>query len=368
MSPLLMAGPEEIVNPPLLRAEPCGLLRTLDVLNADDRILGGIRHRPENVSPLVGLDPCANTAVTPLYTGLPPRVGRAFVVQEIDECGTFGWKDNEYEERATRGLLAKESMFVEAELERAVTVPDNPHLAQPGSVAPADLSWAINGNEITSASAPFRQYMEGWTLSGNADFPAGTTIRLVLDDSHVLVSELATVAGAAATVTFTDPGFRLLAGGQAVSPSVAIAYLNQAIADAQIGLGLIHVPAFAGERALEGRAVVTPGASSPSGYFSVNGNPIVVGNGYTGIGPDGTGTANLAETAPGATVYQWAYATDLIQAYRNESPTVYPPTLAEALERSINLVAYRATRPYALNWSGLLRAAVKVAVTTGTPT
>lgn len=362
MSP--MAGPELLVNPPPLEAEPAGLLTTLQVMDeGSDRFIGGIRHRPENFQPILGLDPCANTVVTPVYSGLPPRVGRSFVAQVTEECGSWGWRANDYEGRATRGLLARESIFVERELEQAVTVPENPHLAMPGTFAPTtSLSWANGANLISDSGNGFRAYMEGWVLSGQADFPAGTKIEQVLSDSQVLVSEIATAAGAAAGGTFTDPGFVLCAGGQAVSPLLALAYLNQAIADAHLGMGMIHCSAFVGERWFEARGVT--GASGPTKFFSVNGNPVVMGNGYAGVGPDSPQTGGSPTTvAPSGNPVQWAYATDLMQVVRAPQVRLYPDSLAAAMQRDQNLVAYRASRPFAINWSGLLRAAVKVAVT-----
>lgn len=435
MSP--MAGPEELVSPPPLSPPSTSLLSTLQTLDGDDRIIGGIRHRPENYQPLVGIDPCANTAVVPIYSGVPARVFRAFVAQEADRCSAFGWQDNDYQGRATRGLMAKESPFVETELEQGVLVPDNPALARPGSINPADVAVTAGSALMTSASNPFRAYMKGWEVVGPY-WAAGAKVFItdVLSAGQVLVSEtarktvsvtttaagvgltatagtfdtvrdvgaqvgdnpnipagrtLATVtSGTAATlnsgtgvtaatgvpttitpvvnmtglsVTFTDPGFVQLAGGTAVSPSLAMAYLNGAIADAQLGTGLIHLPAFAAERIYENRGVINSSGAAPSKLWSVNGNPVIVGNGYKGLGPDGSGGSPSTQ-APAGTVYQWAYATDLIQVIRPVTPRVYPDSLAAAMDRSTNLVSYLASRPYVINWSGLLRAAVKIAVTT----
>src|SRR5213082_904750 len=153
-----MAGPEELVGAPPLSPPSTSLLSTLQTLDGDDRIIGGIRHRPENYQPPVGIDPCSNTAVPPIYSGLEPRVFRAFIAQEADQCGAIGWTDNDYQGRATRGLMAKESQFVETELEQGLLVPDNPALARAGSITPTDIAVVAGSAVATSASNPFRAY------------------------------------------------------------------------------------------------------------------------------------------------------------------------------------------------------------------
>ncbi len=89
--------------------------------------------------------------------------------------------------------------------------------------------------------------------------------------------------------------------------------------------------------------------------LSPNGNLIVSGTGYLGASPPNVVDATHA--------VQWAYATDLAVVHRSDRPSIFPETLHEALNRTTNTVTYRATRPYAIAWSGLLHAAVLVAVT-----
>lgn len=146
-----------------------------------------------------------------------------------------------------------------------------------------------------------------------------------------------------------------LAGGVVVSPADALALLDEAIANANVGQGLIHATAFIVAKWTEAYGLKGEGGQ----LRSPNGNIIVAGNGYTGLGPDGTGGSADATHA-----LQWAYATDLLVVLRSDQPRLYPDTLAEATDRAANTVVYQATRPYAIAWPQLLHAAVKVRTST----
>lgn len=138
-------------------------------------------------------------------------------------------------------------------------------------------------------------------------------------------------------------------GSTAQASRVGLAVLDQAIADARVGLGMIHVPPIllallVGNQQLrwDGRRWISP-----------MGNVVVGGSGYPGSAPDGTGG--------GDQTVQWAYATDLVQVIRGPITTT-PETMAQALNRSTNVVTFRAERPFAVLWSGCAHAAVKITI------
>lgn len=81
------------------------------------------------------------------------------------------------------------------------------------------------------------------------------------------------------------------------------------------------------------------------------GTPIVVGYGYIDVRPDGV-------AAPPATS-GYAWATGPIQI-RRTGIEVVPGTLAEALDRQINMVTYRAERHYLVDWDTELLTSVLV--------
>lgn len=142
-----------------------------------------------------------------------------------------------------------------------------------------------------------------------------------------------------AAVTF--PG-----GTTAVSPSVGLAYLEQAIGDTA-RKGMIHAtpavvttwfgtfPLFQSE---VGSALYTP-----------NGTPVVSGGGYKGATPFGQ--------TPAATGQSWVYATGPVRAFLAEEPTL---NIKDVLDRSNNDVTFRAERYALVEWDTALQAAVLI--------
>lgn len=300
-----------------------------------------------------------------------------FIVVGLDSRSAFGWPAADMSDRvgrATRALLAHESWQVEKEWWTGEQVPTNWHLsAGPGSVQ----------------SSPHR------TLR----FPFGNPI--------------------------PTPGTVL---GVAESLSDSLASLDQAIANASAGTGMIHATPYVVQKWSQ----VYPFLRDSSGNIrTVNNNLLVPGYGYPGTGPDQTGrsvtdgvldgtttvtsaTADFDDfdigmpiegvdipagtvitavassssvtisnaatgsatgvtlTLPGTggdltgAVMQWAYATDMIFHCQGDI-NVYPASLREQAPGLTvdNLIEARAERSHALPSNQLLRAAVLV--DTGTP-
>lgn len=159
----------------------------------------------------------------------------------------------------------------------------------------------------------------------------------------------------------SDATTSLVVGGVAVNPVKALFLLDQAIADANIGQGMIHALPYLVDHWAAGHMLI----SDRGGQLrSPQGNVIVSGNGYQGKGPDGTGVLPTDGTAG----FVWAYATDLMVIDRSAQITLTPSTLGEALQRTSTVAAppdvirFRGDRPYAIRWSRLLHAAVKATV------
>lgn len=121
----------------------------------------------------------------------------------------------------------------------------------------------------------------------------------------------------------------------------ALGVLEQELADCYAGQGLIHVPRVALPtlaawnlvREVDGRLLTTAG------------NVVVVGDGYTGTGPDGT------TPAAGTT---WIYATGAGWGYRSD---VYVSRLRDSLDRSSNTISMLAERTYTVGFECCLLAA-----------
>lgn len=160
--------------------------------------------------------------------------------------------------------------------------------------------------------------------------------------------------------TYADPATTSLAAGANVSPSDALALLDEGIGAnaAVIGRGMIWATPFVGAKwkaagmltdmeTVDGRTVIL----SPAGNY------VIIGNGFVGRGPD--------DTVPGAHASQWAYATDPIVVLAS-SPTTTPGDLTEATDKETNTVVYRQHQWFALVWGAMMHLAVRVA--TATPT
>lgn len=226
----------------------------------------------------------------------------------------------------------------------------------------------------------------------------------------------------------TSASLQILNGGAATEARYALELLTQAIADADIGLGMVHAPAFLVDRWKTNYGLDLVGGK----LVTASGNIIVSGNGYQGVGPgarspvDGVTTngsavvtsataaftqgdvgatisgagipasttiasvqsansitlsANATATATGVTLTigatggllsatnttVWAYATELVQLLQDRDIALLPGTMREATDRASNTVVYRASRYWSVLWGGLLHAAVKVSLPIATP-
>jgi hypothetical protein len=127
-------------------------------------------------------------------------------------------------------------------------------------------------------------------------------------------------------------------GNTAVSAGVALSYLEEAIGSS-CRQGMLHfTPAVVA--ALQAFPV---GGEAESRLITANGTPVVSGDGYIGVGPTG------ALPAPGAHE-SWAFATGRVEVHLGP---VVRTTLAENLDRSDNVVTYRAERYAVAIWDGI---------------
>jgi hypothetical protein len=174
-------------------------------------------------------------------------------------------------------------------------------------------------------------------------------------EQGTLITANARLAQNVATLTTTP------AGSTAIPAKNALAALDEAIANARIGQGMIHAPAYVvalwvGSQVVKMEDVTDESTGMPTrkpALFSPNHNLIVAGSGYQG--------ASTAGAVDGTHATLWTYATDLIVVHREAEVTITPDTLAQAMDRTLNNVTYRASRVYAVEWSRLLHAAVPVA-------
>jgi hypothetical protein len=151
----------------------------------------------------------------------------------------------------------------------------------------------------------------------------------------------------------------ILGGGTAYSPKRALAILEQGIAEAsQFGeQGLIHMT----------RDVATLLSSNSNMLFhdkvkehlqTLGGTPVVVGNGYSGAGPD-----DATGATPSAT-NKWMYATGTVRVYLGDVDVVND-NLAQGYDVSGNAndMRLKAIRPAAVYFDTSIHLAVRVDLT-----
>lgn len=145
---------------------------------------------------------------------------------------------------------------------------------------------------------------------------------------------------------FGDASLSILGGG-AVSPTVGLSWLENAIGETG-RQGIVHLtPAVASAVAnLLCFEEVSPGVKY---VYTASGNRVVIGDGYIGTDPD-------LGTSPGAGE-DWIFATGPVEV--RIGPLVFND-LAETLERSTNDVTFRAERHILAEWDTALQAGVRV--------
>lgn len=344
-------------------------------LTAIDRWENGFTYTPElsrEDSMELYVEGTLAVGVTPLkrtdFTTPPDAWYDPFEVVAHDTRSTFGLRADSYQaraQRAMRALLAHEAYMAEEEFWTGARVPTNYHLA---------------GSPDTPLTSPHRT-IDGWGLPTAAP---GTTL------------------------------------GVAVGLKRGMAALNQAIADADAGVGMIHATPYL----VELWSSTAPGRFSQGQLFTINGNIIVPGYGYPGTGPNNArtfadGVTNTDTTLESATAgfsyadvgavvagegivegttivsvtsptevelsdattatatdiavtvtnvaratgerYQWAYATDMVYKLKGAAHTL-PHDVNETapLVNVENTIEVRAERSWALITNQLLRAAVLV--------
>lgn len=136
----------------------------------------------------------------------------------------------------------------------------------------------------------------------------------------------------------TDANVSILNSGNAVTPTVGISYLEDAIG-ATGRQGMIHL---------------TPGAAT--GFFGTDpanvtglGTPVAVGGGYVGAQPFGGGAAAAGQS--------WAFATGPVRAWIESELTL---NIKDVLDRDSNDVTFRAERYALVEWDTALQAAVLI--------
>ena len=187
----------------------------------------------------------------------------------------------------------------------------------------------------------------------DAGFSDRVEIAFAATESFAVARELARGHAAPLNPFLCDANLVILAGGVAVTPDVGLSYLEDAIG-ATGRQGMIHLtPALAtsmnGSSGGFGLEIRQTGGKLTT---TANGTTVAVDGGYIG--------ANPSLHAPAATGQAWAFATGPVQIRRSPDINLIPDGIAEALDRSENIVTFRAERDYLVTWDTELQAAVLI--------
>lgn len=167
----------------------------------------------------------------------------------------------------------------------------------------------------------------GYTLP---EIEARVLRRLALTEQRVVERRL-WQGGGGVTGLFRAPTVTTLSA--ASCPAVAMAALEQALADAGVVGGLLHARVTMASQFAAGHLLERGGGGRPVTPY---GTTIVFGAGYDGTGPTGNAVSDTTE---------WVYATGRVHVYRDDP---WVPPLGEVLNRSTNQLYALAERIYAV--------------------
>ncbi len=178
------------------------------------------------------------------------------------------------------------------------------------------------------------------------EFKRRAVVAMEARESYAVELELARDVAGIGNPHLTQGGITPLSGA-AVSSSEGLALLENAIASETAQAGMIHadpatVTAWARDFLVykENDALVT-----------TNGTRVAAGAGYVGIHP----SDESAPPADGA----WAFATGFVQVVRSDIYGI-PDEVKEAVDRTFNVVTFRAERDYVAGWDGSFLAEVLI--------
>lgn len=164
-------------------------------------------------------------------------------------------------------------------------------------------------------------------------------------EQYAVEVEFATGARMPSNPYLADGNADVLASGAAVGLIESLALLELAIGDTGKA-GVIH----ADRGTVSGWSSLGALRITGDKLLTFNGTPVASGGGYAGATPEGEAAA--------AAEQGWAYATGPVEVRRSPDIEIIPGSLAEALDRSQNLVTYLAERNYLVDWDTQLQAAV----------
>lgn len=379
-------GPSQAIAAPPLAPAPNGLLSVVQVVDDGDRFLNGVRWAPEPCGTGALFDPSCGVTVneqqTLTATG-PPTSGTFTLTFDGADTAALDFDSTAAEVQAALEALPNIAVgdvivsggpvnttpivvtFRGAYAGTDVPLMTSVDTFDAGDVGAATTLAVAAGKSTTlnrgaaGEAWPVAVLFEdvcstfGWQA---AEYQARARRGLARIASWRVEREFWTGAFIDDNANLANDAGATTVGGGALTADRALEELVQGLADAAVGLGVIHARPAIVERWVRMQAVrpLTTGANAGK-LATGTGHLVVAGTGYTGSGPAGQ--------VVGAT--EWAYATDPLVVLRGgvmmtpPDPPAAPPSAA-ATNRATNRVTYYAEQPYAVLWNRCAHIAAEI--------
>lgn len=347
-------GAEIAIDAPPLTPPPSGLLRTATVIESTDdlRWINGETWQADSCSDAVVWDPCSAASkvanvFTDVVTNSTTTVTSATAAFRASDVGK-GISGSGIPAGATITAVGSAT---------SITISDAATASATGVTITIAGRTAVNNRPVSRTAYAFivDAYDTCSAFGGTtADYEGRARRALVARESKAVERELATAEKVALNRHFQDntgsDATVALNSGTEVNARTGLAMLVQAIADYNLGIGMIHArPGLVTHWSALNLLRWQNGL-----LYTLNGNLVVPGAGYTGAAPDG-GTV----TAPN----EWAYVTDPIQVKRGPIDVFAGEAdRAATYDRTNNTVTVRAERAYVLEFNACTIAGVNVDV------
>lgn len=329
-------GPAVVIDAPPLTPPPNGLLNSAAVIDqTEDRWINGAAYQGDTCQDVTVFDPCSTTS------DITNSVGDAATTSGSPTLTSSTAKFN----RNDVGLTISGSGIPASTTIQSINSSTSITLSANATATATNVTITIASRPLGSGR-PAAQTVQPFGVQAydicstigyeQADYEGRATRALIAHESKGVEREFWTgaVTGTVNRHLQDTSNTQQLNSGTAYGLRSGLAALVQAIADNNLGLGMIHArPSLITQWSSQNLLV-----RQNNKLYTVSGNLVVPGSGYTGSARDGTAPVANAE---------WAYVTDVLQVQRGPIE-IFAGLQDGAVDRTLNEVTSRAQRMYAV--------------------
>jgi hypothetical protein len=345
-------GPELPIQAPSLTPPSNGLLLNATVIdNVDDlRWENGVRYAGDATSDLLAFDPCSVTStIQSVFADAATTNGSATLTS-----ATANFNSQDAGKTISGTGIPGSTTILSVESKTSITLSTNATATGTGVTITIAGRIAGTTRQATTTLLPFGLQAED-TCSAmglrTSDYEGRARRALAAHESKGVEREFALGAIIAANRHLQDNTNTVkLNSGTAVSVRSSLASLCQAIADYNLGAGMIHARPYLVE--LWSSFNLLNRVNNK--IYTDTGTLVVSGSGYTGGAPDGTAVSAVAE---------WAYVTDVLQVMRGPVEVFVPQLTAASVHKVSNSITTIAQCLYSVQGNFQTIAGIKVDTT-----